>query len=190
MSMLEGWVTGSFADGDHAKQAIEALRTRNFDAKDISVVGRDSDEFRGVTAPLLSKYPDRFAVVGTILGIFIGVTAGFYALSQQPSLTHFMAMGPLMAAISGGAAGGLIGCILGAVVNFDNVPFEAYVYGIATTSPNVLISVKVKGESDSEFNHVAAIMEERGATEVRTKLAVTPGAATAAAANKELAKRS
>jgi len=184
-----GLVTGLFDDQEHARNAIEALKTRKFEAKAISLAGCDSDEFRDLMAPLVSNSPDRFAVIGTIVGAFVGLVAAFYAIHELGWFTYFLAIGPLMAAISGAVAGGIIGLILVGLVHFDTVQYDAQVFKIEPRTNEVFISVDVMDKD--ELDIAEAIMQERGALEVRTKLAPAPTRAsseTEARTEKEEAK--
>jgi len=166
--MSFGSVLGYFDDAEHAAQSLEALKNRKLEAKSTALEPDDKSEFRPAPEQRASVSADKTAVVGALIGIVIGTVAGFLAMYLQPGFVSFLALGPLLSAISGGAAGGLIGLMLGAFLHLDTVTINT-----ATKEENIpghtIISVEV---ADNEQMGVAeAIMQERGASEVHAKLA-------------------
>src|SRR5262249_16658641 len=143
-AMSEGLVTGFFDHSEHASNALAALRTRNFEAKSISVVGQDSDEFRKVTEPIVSQKADKFAVEGILIGTVVGTIAAFYAMHVVGGFANFLAIGPFFGALSGACAGGLIGLILGSLLHFDVVQYDCSVCKTDSKTKNVMISATVK----------------------------------------------
>jgi hypothetical protein len=178
--MSFGSVLGYFDDAEHAAQSLEALKNRKLEAKSTATEAEDTSEFR--PTQIASTPADKCALAGSIIGMVIGTVAGFLAMYLQPGFVSFLALGPLLAAISGGAAGGLVGLMLGAFVHLDTVTIDSATKK-ETTPNHTIISVEV---ADNEQMGVAeAIMQERGASEVHAKLTHAP---TEPVRTKELAK--
>src|SRR5262249_32916075 len=107
--MSYGLVVGYFDDKEHAEQAIDALKNRKFEAKTIAAEPEKSSEFRDPAKSQELSEPLRIVVASTLIGALFGCLAGFCAMWLQAGFANFLAMGPLLAAISGAAAGGIIG---------------------------------------------------------------------------------
>lgn len=165
--MSDKIVIGIFDSYEQATSAVELLGKAEFEAKDISVLGADPDEIRLVAANLESKRPDTVITTCGIIGALGGFTVGLATLSI-PGVGAFLAAGPLMAAISGAAAGGMLGIIAGGLIHFDVPEYDANVYETHLTQGKVLVSV----HTDLHDMRVLAedIFEECGAFEVSTKV--------------------
>jgi len=183
--MSYGLVVGYFDDREHADQAIEALRNRKLEAKAIAAEQEKSSEFRNPVKSQELSMPIRIVVAATLIGAIFGGLAGFISMWLQAGFANFLAMGPLLAAISGAAAGGIVGLMLGASVHFDTTSSDASTSSAQTDTGQKLISLEVENKED--LSVAEAIMQERGASEVHTKLAHAP-AETPIKKTKELAK--
>ncbi|PWT99970.1 MAG: hypothetical protein C5B53_04725 [Candidatus Melainabacteria bacterium] len=165
--MSFGSVLGYFDDAEHAAQSLEALETRKLQAKSTELEASDKSEFRPVPNQKASASADKSAVTGALIGIVIGTVAGFLAMYLQPGFVNFLALGPLLSAISGGAAGGLIGLMLGAFMHLDTVTINTEAK-MENSPGHTIISVEV--EDNEQMGVAEAIMQERGASEVHAKL--------------------
>jgi hypothetical protein len=164
--MSDKIVIGIFDNYEQATHAVELLRQAEFEAKDISVLGADPDELRMVAVDLESKRPDSVVTTCGIIGALGGFTVGLATLAI-PGVGAFLAAGPLMAAISGAAAGGMLGIIAGGLIHFDVPEYDANVYETHLTQGKVLVSV----HTDQHDLRVLAedIFEECEAFEISTK---------------------
>jgi hypothetical protein len=77
--------------------------------------------------------------------------------------------GPLIAAVSGATAGGVLGVVAGALTHFDVPEYEAKIYEAHLTQGKILVAAH--SENDSERFKAEEVMEKNGAVEVDTKAA-------------------
>jgi hypothetical protein len=161
-------VIGIFEDYHTAAQVIEALKNADFKPADISILGSDPDELRLVAAEadVEAKGADRVVTTCGALGAVGGWLVGLAALAV-PGAGPLLAAGPLMAALSGAAAGGIIGVITGALLHFDVPEYEAKVYAGHLTAGKVLVGVHTE-DHDSRVR-AEDIMEEFDAIEIDMK---------------------
>lgn len=164
--MSSKMVIGIFDDYEQATRAIEGLRKGNFRGEDISLLGPDPEELRMVGAEFENKHPDKVVTTCGILGALGGFTLGMASLTI-PGVGVFLAVGPLMAALSGAAAGGMIGVIAGELIKFDVPEFDAHLYEAHLSAGNILISVHTENHDQRVL--AEDILEESGAVTVSTK---------------------
>jgi hypothetical protein len=161
-------VIGVFDDYNDASQAVEGLRQAGFAAKDISLLGKDTDELRPLVSDLHSAEPDKVVTGFTVAGAFGGFLIGLGTL-LVPGIGQLVIAGPLLAALSGAAAGSYIGFLTGALAHFDVPETEAKLYETHLTAGKVLIAVHA--ELPEERFRAEEIMDRFGAIEVDTKAA-------------------
>ena len=97
------------------------------------------------------------------MGGTIGLLAGIGALAI-PGLGPFIAAGPIMAALSGGAIGAGVGGLTGALVGLGIPEYEAKRYEGKVKEGGILISVH--SESNDETNRAKNIFKEEGAHDI------------------------
>jgi len=83
-----------------------------------------------------------------------------------PGLGPFIAAGPIMAALSGAAAGATLGGVAGALVGLGIPELEAKRYEGKVKGGNILLSAHVEGSD--ERDRAKKIFESGGATDVTT----------------------
>jgi hypothetical protein len=103
------------------------------------------------------------ASTGGVVGGTIGLLAGIGALAI-PGLGPFIAAGPIMAALSGGAIGAGVGGLTGALVGLGIPEYEAKRYEGKVKEGGILISVH--SESNDETNRAKNIFKEEGAHDI------------------------
>ena len=103
------------------------------------------------------------ASTGGVVGGTIGLLAGIGALAI-PGLGPFIAAGPIMAALSGGAIGAGVGGLTGALVGLGIPEYEAKRYEGKVKEGGILISVH--SESNDETNRAKDIFKEEGAHDI------------------------
>jgi hypothetical protein len=81
-----------------------------------------------------------------------------------PGLGPFIAAGPIMAALSGGAIGAGVGGLTGALVGLGIPEYEAKRYEGKVKESGILISVH--SESNDETNRAKSIFKEEGAHDI------------------------
>jgi len=128
------------------------------------------------------------ASTGGLVGGTIGLLAGIGALAI-PGLGPFIAAGPIMAAISGGAIGAGVGGFTGVLIGLGIPEYEAKRYEGKVKEGGILISVH--SESNDETNRAKDIFKEEGAhdisstTEAHSDVKAQDGSRTAATRTSE-----
>lgn len=162
-------VIGIFEDYVSGGECVEALKTAGFSTEHISVVGRDLDELRPVTSHVVDNTtPDKTVVNTTLGGAALGALVGL-ATVAIPGVGALFVAGPIMAAISGAAAGTYIGFLTGALAHFDVPQYVAEVYETHLTAGKVLLAVHT--DVPEARLRAEEIMDRFGAIEVDTKAA-------------------
>lgn len=162
-------VIGVFDDYAAAGEAVEGLKTAGFAAEGISILGRDMDELRPVTSHVIAAdKPDKLVTGMTIGGAIGGFLVGLATIAV-PGVGALVVAGPLMAAISGAAAGTYIGFLAGVLAEFDVPQYQAQVYETHLTAGKVLLAVHTD-DPDERFK-AEQVMDQYGAIEVDTKAA-------------------
>ena len=149
-----------------ADAVVEKLRSTGFSDNDISVLFPDKGSTRDFAHKKETKMPEGATIgasTGGVVGGTIGLLAGIGALAI-PGLGPFIAAGPLMAALSGGAIGAVGGGLTGALVGLGIPEYEAKRYEGKVKEGGILISVH--SESNDETNRAKDIFKEEGAHDI------------------------
>jgi hypothetical protein len=162
-------VIGIFDDYAAAGNAIDGVKEAGFAGEDISIVGRDMDDMRSVTSHVVESHGMDKTVGGMIVGGAVGGLLVGLATAIIPGVGGFLVAGPIMAAISGAAAGTYVGFLAGVLAHFDVPQYQAKVYETHLTAGKVLVAV----HTDDPAKRLSAeqIMDRFGAIEVDTKAA-------------------
>jgi uncharacterized protein (TIGR02271 family) len=151
---------------DQAAAIVEKLRTAGFSDNDISVLFPDKGSTRDFAHKKETKMPEGATIgasTGGAVGGTIGLLAGIGALAI-PGLGPFIAAGPIMAALSGGAIGAGVGGLTGALVGLGIPEYEAKRYEGKVKEGGILISVH--SENSDETNRAKDIFKEAGAHDI------------------------
>jgi hypothetical protein len=98
-------------------------------------------------------------VIGGVLGWLAGISA-----IAIPGIGPFIAAGPILAALAGIGAGGVVGGITGSLIGFGIPEYEAKRYEGRIKKGGILVSVHC---DDSNWIHKAkTILQETGAEDV------------------------
>ncbi len=155
----------------HDAQAIRIanrLRDSGFAASDISMISPNPSGLRDLGHENATKAPEGAATgagAGAVLGGALGWMAGIGALAI-PGLGPLIAAGPIMAALSGMAAGGAVGGLTGGLVGMGIPEYEAQQYEGKLREGNILLSVHTT--SNDQVSRVKAIMKEEEAEAIST----------------------
>ena len=103
------------------------------------------------------------AGTGGAVGGTIGLLAGIGALAI-PGLGPFIAAGPIMAALSGGAIGAGVGGLTGALVGLGIPEYEAKRYEGRVKEGGILLSVH--SDNSDWTNRAKQILERTGAQDI------------------------
>jgi hypothetical protein len=150
-------MTGMFRDRDAAERAYGCLAGRGYHAKDVSLLMSDKTRARcfpadaRVTTELGSKAAEG-AGVGAVAGGGLGaLLAGLAAAGIAVPLLPIIAIGPLAAAIAGGATGGVAGAIVGALVG-SGIPEErAKIYDRGINEGGIVLGVTPRTDEDAAY---------------------------------------
>ena len=149
-----------------ADAIVGKLRSTGFSDNDISVLFPDKGSTRDFAHKKETKMPEGATVgatTGGVVGGTIGLLAGIGALAI-PGLGPFIAAGPIMAALSGGAIGAVGGGLTGALVGLGIPEYEAKRYEGKVKEGRILISVH--SESNDETRRAKDIFKEEGANDI------------------------
>jgi hypothetical protein len=149
-----------------ADAVVAKLRSAGFSENDISVLFPDKGSTRDFAHKKETKMPEGATVgasTGGVVGGTIGLLSGIGALAI-PGLGPFIAAGPIMAALSGGAIGAGVGGLTGALVGLGIPEYEAKRYEGKVKEGGILISVH--SESNDETNRAKNIFKEEGAHDI------------------------
>lgn len=172
---------GVFRDSNAATNAIEQLKGQGVEPGHISILAPTSaadskpslddaaSSLEHAMTPSDATSPaDRTVTSFTALGALAGGLVGL-ATAVIPNFSGMLGAGPLLAAITGAAAGSYVGTITGALVHFDVPEHAARVYETYVSSGNVLVAVHT--EDANELQQVEKLFDETGAIEIDTKAA-------------------
>jgi len=162
-------IIGVFDDYIHAGSAVEGLKNSGVEDGAIALLRKDrsgSPQSGVLTASDRppDEYMTRFGIIGSVCGFLIGLS-----LIYVPGLGALAIAAPLIAAVSGAAAGGALGVITGALINFDVPPHISQAYEQHLSEGKVLVTMNVT--NFEERVKIEQVMEQFGAVEVDTKAA-------------------
>src|SRR6201984_1362506 len=149
-----------------ADAIVGKLRSAGFSDNDISVLFPDKGSTRDFAHKKETKMPEGTAVgasAGAAVGGTIGLLAGIGALAI-PGLGPFIAAGPIMAALSGGAIGAGVGGLTGALVGLGIPEYEAKRYEGKVKEGGILVSVHC--DSSNEISRAKQILKATGADDI------------------------
>jgi hypothetical protein len=149
-----------------ADAIVGKLRSAGFSDNDISVLFPDKGSTRDFAHKKETKMPEGATVgasTGGAVGGTIGLLAGIGALAI-PGLGPFIAAGPIMAALSGGAIGAVGGGLTGALIGLGIPEYKAKRYEGKVKEGGILISVH--SENNNETGRAKDIFKEEGAHDI------------------------
>ena len=134
-------VFGIYRTAEQVENAVDALRGAGFRNTDISVLFPENVGTKDFAVEKGTKAPEGTATgagTGVVIGGTLGWLAGIGALAI-PGLGPFIAAGPIVAALAGVGAGGVVGAVTGAV----GAAFETVIRGPLTAGLDVPSSASV-----------------------------------------------
>ena len=151
---------------EQAHATVAQLTAAGFSQDDISVLFPDKGSTKEFAHQKETKLPEGATVgagTGGVLGGAVGLFAGLGALAI-PGLGPFIAAGPLMAALSGGAIGAGLGGLTGALVGLGIPEYEAKRYEGKVKEGGILISVHA--DNGDEVKRAKDLFKEAGAHDI------------------------
>ena len=150
-------VIGIFQREEEAINAIKRLQTNGYADDEISVLAKDKDSVKHVEEATGSDVIDKSGKAKAAGGAAIGgVVGGAGALLAElgilaiPGVGPFLAVGPIVATLTGIVAGGAIGGIAGALVELGVDKAEAKEYEEYIDRGDILVLVDDKHNKDDE----------------------------------------
>ena len=153
---------------EQAVRIANRLRNCGFSASDISILTPDRAGMRDLGHENSTKAPEGAAAgagAGAILGGALGWLAGVGALAI-PGVGPLIAAGPILATLSGLAAGGTVGGLTGALVGTGIPEYEAQAYEGKLRDGNILMCVHV--DDSEEAGKVRKVFGEEKAESIST----------------------
>jgi hypothetical protein len=148
------------------ERAVDALKNAGFRSTDISVLFQENVGSKDFAHTKGTKAPEG-ATAGGGTGALVGGTLGWLAgigTLAIPGLGPFIAAGPIMAALAGGAVGGAVGGFAGALIGMGIPEYEAKRYEGRVNKGGILLSVH--SDDSSWAKRAKEILERTGATDI------------------------
>jgi len=161
--------TSTFCLADSETQTgniVSSLQSAGFANDDISVLFPDKGSSRDFAHQKETKMPEGATVgagSGGVVGAGIGLLAGIGALAI-PGFGPFIAAGPIMAALGGGAIGAGVGGIAGGLIGLGIPEFEAKRFEGKIKDGGILISVHC--ENATEIKTAKEIFKAADASDI------------------------
>lgn len=143
MSLKNTAVFGIYPDRQAIEEAVGHLRASGFRSTDISVLVPENTGTKDFGHEKNTKAPEGVTsgvVAGGITGGVLGWLTGI-GLLAIPGIGHFIAAGPIVAALAGAGAVGTLGGIIGALAGLGIPEYEARRYEGRIREGGVLLSV-------------------------------------------------
>jgi hypothetical protein len=176
--MQSDMVLGVFTDRPAAEAAISDLENQGFNAKDISIIMKDSTEARDMAASTGSNVASGAvsgATTGGVIGAIAGLLIGIGAIAI-PGVGALLIGGPIAAALgltgaaattaTGALTGALAGGLVGALVGLGVPEEDARVYEDRVKEGAILLAVPTTAQGSA--SEAQSILEQHGASQVRT----------------------
>ena len=165
-------IVGSFHDSRAAHRAAEALIADGFMQQDISVVASNIlGEYTPDGRPLLfdeepESETETGAVAGGVLGGAAGLTASLVGLAI-PGLGPVVAVGPLIAMLTGAGAGAVAGGLIGTLTHSGISQDHASYYAETVRRGGAIVSIRA---DESRAERAAEILRENGAIDLEERV--------------------
>ena len=159
---------GIYPDQVTVGEAVEALKRAGFRNTDISVLFPENVGNKDFAHEKHTKAPEG-AVAGASTGAIIGGTLGWLVgigLLAIPGIGHFIAAGPIVAALSGIGAGGAVGGFAGALIGIGIPEYEAKRYEGRIRNGGILVSVHC--DNSDWTKRAKEILVHSGASDIST----------------------
>ena len=149
-----------------AEVTVERLRASGFDSADVSVLFPDRRGTHDFAFEHHTKAPEGAlagAGFGGVLGGILGIAAGVGVL-VVPGFGSLVAAGPILAALSGIATGGMVAGAIGAVLGARLPEIEAKHYDGKTRLGSILVAVHT--ETKPAAHRAREVLRSVAATDV------------------------
>ena len=159
MAMTQASIAvGVFHDAEHARHAIDALKSAGYSENEIGFLARAS-----TTWP--EGYTLSSTATGAIEGGMLGGVLGAAAALLIPGFGPAIAGGILLATFGAAGIGALAGSIIGTLVSIGVPEEEAHHYQHELEKGRTIVTVK----ATSGYDDALAIMRSNGAIDVKVR---------------------
>lgn len=175
-------VLGAFIDKHAADQAVKELTEHDIAAADLSIITLETDEHTvGQTLSDGAKGALNGGIEGGLTGIVIGGLAGLLVTAgTYPGLADFFIGGPAVtasgltgsaatitsAALTGLAAGGLAGALVGSLVGMGMSRTDAQKYKDIIDDDGYLLAVPVSDETEKDVKNIFELNHAKNVKDV------------------------
>lgn len=158
-------VIATFDSSTKAEAALDRLFTQGFELGEVTVLVADRARGRHFAIDAKHKFPQGAALGGAIGGIVgalaAGLTAGLGVLT--PGLEAIDVV-PVVAALAGAGAGGLLGWLIGGLAGLGFDEHEARLVDGTTKAGHIVLGVRADQSDKAEL--AERILKQDGATSV------------------------
>jgi hypothetical protein len=168
-------VVGVFDQVADAKRVVSELENAGFSREDISVIANKNSastdltvtpERETVDAPATGSHVGTDAGIGAALGGVGGLLLSFAGLAI-PGIGPVLAIGPIVAALSGAGIGAVAGGIIGALTESGVPEHEAQFYAEGVRRGHCLVTVRT---DESNAERARDVMDQNGAIDVEGRV--------------------
>ncbi len=159
-------VFGIYPNQTAAEEAVGHLRSAGFRSTDPSVLIPENQGTKDLAHEKNSKAPEGLSA-GAILGVIVGGVLGYLfsrGILVIPELTSYIAGGPVVSALAGAGALGILGGIIGGLIGAAFPEYEAKRYEGRIRDGGVLLSVHCDNREWSK--RAKDVLEETGAQDI------------------------
>lgn len=147
-------IVGVFSNEQEAIRAIEGLQRQGYKSDDISVITKNREDAELVaeqTGTLAPEGAATGAATGGVLGGLAGLLAGIGVLAI-PGIGPILAAGPIVATLTGVAAGAGAGTLIGSLVGLGFSETDAREYSTYVEQGRILVMVPARERSNEVFD--------------------------------------
>jgi hypothetical protein len=162
-------VTGLFKNRVAAEAGVDAIMKRGYARDDISVLMSDATRNKEFALQTRTHAADGLGIGGAVGGAVGAVLAAIVAVGTTLFLPgiNLVIAGPIAAALAGAGAGGATGGVIGALIGAGIPEYRAKVYDTELRGGGILIGVEAR--SDDEVDSLETLLDELGASHVKTE---------------------
>src|SRR5258705_5180482 len=162
-------VTGLFKNRVASEAAVDAILKRGYTRDDISVLMSDATRSKEFALQTRTHAADGAGIGGALGGAVGAVLAAIVAVGSTLFLPgiNLLIAGPIAAALAGAGAGAATGGVIGALIGAGIPEYRAKVYDAELRGGGILLGVEAR--SDDEVDQLERLLDELGASHVKTE---------------------
>ena len=159
-------IFGIYPSRADALEAVETLKTAGFRNTDVAVLLPDNPGTKDFAVEMNTKAPEGATSGGIIGAVIGGILAWLTAMSMitVPGLDPLVAAGPIIAALAGIGAGGVVGGLIGALIGLGMPEYQAKRFEGRIRKGGILLSVHC--DRHEWTKRAKSILKETGARNI------------------------